>query len=107
MKNSINKFFNETALECHLNLGHRLSWGFYFSHNDSGILKKAKSMLDSEGFSKLEICYENKTYYLCVEEINIHTCETLCERCIEFDTLAQKLNIHSFDGFDVEEIGLR
>ncbi|XOB63183.1 ribonuclease E inhibitor RraB [Campylobacterota bacterium DY0563] len=107
MRKNIEEFFNKTAREYSINLNTRLSWGFYFSNNDSKVLRKAKELLDSEGYSTLEICYENKTYYLCVEEINIHTKDTLYNRCKEFENIAQTLHISSFEGFDVEEMGLK
>ena len=104
MKKSIEEFFNKTAKEYDINLNSRLSWGFYFSNSDSKVLRKAKEILDYDGYSTLEICYENKTYYLCVEEINIHTKDTLYDRCKEFENIAENLQINSFEGFDVEEM---
>lgn len=106
MEKNIKKFFNETAKENNLNLNNKLSWGFYFSHKQSDNLQEAKNLLDPNRYSSSEIIFENKTYYLCVEEINVHNVDSLYNRCKEFQTLAEKLHINSFDGFDVEEIAV-
>lgn len=107
MRKNIIKFFNEIAQENNINIKDELSWGFYFSDDESELLREAKRVLDKEGYSTLEIFYENKTYYLCVEEICVHSSNSLYERCEKFEKLAKELNIHSFDGFDVEEQGLK
>ncbi|QKF81428.1 hypothetical protein [Halarcobacter ebronensis] len=103
MRRKIEQFFYELENENDMTLNRVLSWGFFFSDDNVNLLKKAKELLASNDFSKIEVFYDNGTYHLCLEEITKHDIESLCQRCNNFKKFAKELKIEHFNGFDVEE----
>eukprot|EP01029_Cantina_marsupialis_P013525 TRINITY_DN2997_c0_g1_i2.p1 TRINITY_DN2997_c0_g1~~TRINITY_DN2997_c0_g1_i2.p1 ORF type:complete len:115 (+),score=8.01 TRINITY_DN2997_c0_g1_i2:2-346(+) len=107
MNSIVDEFFEDIANESNIDVNKVLSWGFYFSDKNKETLREAKKILREEGYISHEIFYENKTYYLCIEEIKKHNKKSLHQICKKFNHFAKEYDIHSFDGFDVEEIGLK
>lgn len=104
-KNDIENFFSQTIdTNRELNSRNLLSWGYYFRNNQINTLEEAKQILISNGYSFAEIILEDDEYYLQIEKIESHTIDSLYDRCLELNTLAQRLQINSFDGFDVEAV---
>lgn len=103
-RNDIENFFFQIIINSELSTKSNLSWGYYFRSNQSTSLEEAKKILISNGYDFAEIILEGKEYYLQIEKIETHTIDSLYDRCLELDTLAQRLQINSFDGFDVEAI---
>lgn len=103
-RNDIEKFFFHIIIDSDLSPKNSLSWGYYFRNEKVTSLEEARKILISNGYDFAEIILEGKEYYLQIEKVETHTIDSLYDRCLELNTLAQKLQINSFDGFDVEAV---
>lgn len=103
-KSYIEKYFKTIKKQTDLNLKEQLNWGFYFSHNKKELLVRAldSSFFNTYDFTEVVCC--NNSYYLQITKNEIHTKESLFERCKELYIFSKNLGINSFEGFDVEKI---
>ena len=87
-------------------------WGYFFTHNEPKLLKKAAKKLQELGYKVVDIYLSDKenpkdpdTYWLHVERIEIHTPKTLDKRNNELYMFANEFGIDSYDGMDVGPVG--
>lgn len=85
-------------------LKEELSWGFYFSNKDKELLNIACKHALLNIYDFIEVIYCDDLYHLQVAKNEIHTEESLFQRCNELYEFSKSLGIDSFNGFDVEEI---
>ena len=85
-------------------------WGYFFTHKEPELLKKAKDLLNDRGYRFVDIYISENEYgqrdmwWLHVEKQEIHTPETLNFRNQELSKIALGLQIDSYDGWDVGPI---
>ena len=106
MKSFINNYFRYLSKDCNIDIKKNSSWVFYFSDKNKQNLLQFINNLDSNLYSRYEIYYEDGRYYLYIEEINIHTKESLYRRYKKLLYVAKKFRIEHFYGFDAENITL-
>jgi hypothetical protein len=85
-----------------LNVDGPLLWGYFFLDPDRAKLGAAAKELSAKGYHVVGIADNGRGLYrLHVARVEVHTAESLYARDIEFDTLARKHHILSYDGMDV------
>ena len=78
-------------------------WGYFFTDTDPKKLERVVEPLTNSGYLFVSI-YETddkSTYFLHVERAEKHTPQTLHARNAEFNKLAEKFGLESYDGMDV------
>lgn len=101
----IEDFFHDVQTTDNIDFSDDLSWGYYFSHFEKSKLEHIKTILLKQGYSFAEIIEEqDNRYYLHIEKIEKHTVDSLTKRDLELLGYANKFNIDSYDGFDVEAV---
>lgn len=103
-KTYIKKYFKTINSLKNLDLKKELNWGFYFSHDKKEHLINVSNHSILSKYDLIEIVSCDNSYYLQIAKNEIHTEETLFERCIELYKFSKNQGIDSFDGFDVEEV---
>ena len=98
---SIKETFKKMATDG-VNTQKELLWGYFFTNKTINQLEMVADKLKERGYQKIEI-YQDKDglYWLNLEKVDIHTPESLFLICKEFNQLALKSNLESFDGYDV------
>ena len=91
----------ELAQKTNMDLSTHNLWGYFFTHHEPKLLKKAKKILKAKGFQYVKIYQSGGFWWLHVEKIEIHTPESLDKRNDELYILADKLKLDSYDGMDV------
>ncbi len=84
-----------------------LLWGYFFTDPNFEKLKLVADALSSKGYRFVSIypTDDKSTFFLHVEKVEHHTPESLNIRNIEFDDLADRFNLESYDGMDVGLVG--
>ena len=80
-----------------------LLWGYFFTDPDPTKLEPLAKQLASDGYRVVAIypTDDGSTHFLHVERIEHHTPKTLHARNQEFEALAAKFHVQSYDGMDV------
>jgi Regulator of ribonuclease activity B len=80
-----------------------LLWGYFFTDTNPDKLKPIQNYLVDSGyrFVDLYLTEDGDTFFLHVEKIEHHTPQSLYQRNLELDKLADKYQIDSYDGMDV------
>jgi hypothetical protein len=85
-----------------VNVDGPLLWGYFFLDPDRAKLGAAAKELSAKGYRVVGIASNGRGLYrLHVARVEVHTAESLYARDIEFDALARKFHILSYDGMDV------
>jgi hypothetical protein len=81
----------------------KLLWGYFFTDPDPRKLQPVADHLTKLGYHFVSIypTDDKTTFLLHVEKIEHHTPESLNERNVEFDKLAEQFHLESYDGMDV------
>ena len=80
-------------------------WGYFFLGRAAEDLRRARSLLEREGYRFVEIFppepADGEFLTLHMERVEVHTAATLKARNLKLCALASELNLQSYDGMDV------
>jgi hypothetical protein len=110
---TIKDIFETAKKEDGWNFAEPMLYSFYFVDEDADKLEKLGDHLESEGYDFIDIFElgDEETgestgeYLLHVDRVETHTPESLAERNVELQRLADEYEIETFDGWEVGEIG--
>ncbi len=109
----IRQIFAEAKQEDNWNLEEPMLYSFYFVDESIEKLEKLGLKLEADGYDFIDIFElgDEKTeestgeYLLHIDKVEIHTPESLAQRNIEFQTLANEFELESYDGWEFGETG--
>ena len=109
----INEIFNKARTEDNWNTGEDMLYSYYFVDTDVDKLEKLGLKLEADGYDFLDIFElgDEETdestgeYLLHIDKVETHTPESLAQRNVEFQTLANEHEIASYDGWEFGEVG--
>jgi Regulator of ribonuclease activity B len=109
----INEIFNTARTEDKWNLDEEMLYSYYFVDTDVDKLEKLGLQLENEGYDFIDIFElgDEETdestgeYLLHIDKVETHTPESLAQRNVEFQTLANEHEIASYDGWEFGEVG--
>jgi hypothetical protein len=109
----IREIFETARTEDQWKLEEEMLYSFYFVDRDVDKLEKLGLHLEKEGYDFIDIFElgDNETeestgeYLLHIDKVEIHTPETLAQRNVEFQKLADEYEIASYDGWEFGEVG--
>jgi hypothetical protein len=80
-----------------------LLWGYFFTDPDESRLTPVADHLAQQGYRVVKIypTDDGSTRFLHVEKVEVHTPRSLHARNTEFEALAARFGIQSYDGMDV------
>ncbi|HVE57198.1 MAG TPA: ribonuclease E inhibitor RraB [Pyrinomonadaceae bacterium] len=110
---SINEIFDKARTEDKWNTEGEMLYSFYFVDTDVDKLEKLGLKLEADGYDFIDIFElgDEETdestgeYLLHIDKVEIHTPESLAQRNVEFQTLANEYEIASYDGWEFGEVG--
>ena len=110
---SINEIFDKARTEDNWNTEGEMLYSFYFVDTDVDKLEKLGLKLEADGYDFIDIFElgDEETdestgeYLLHIDKTEIHTPESLAQRNVEFQTLANENEIASYDGWEFGEVG--
>jgi hypothetical protein len=110
---SINEIFDKARTEDKWNTEGEMLYSFYFVDTDVDKLEKLGLKLEADGYDFVDIFElgDEETdestgeYLLHIDKVEIHTPESLAQRNVEFQTLANEYEIASYDGWEFGEVG--
>ncbi len=110
---SIKKIFDDAKQEDNWNLGEEMLYSFYFVDEDVDKLEKLGLQLEEDGYDFIDIFElgDEETdestgeYLLHIDKAEIHTPESLAQRNVEFQKLADEYEIKTYDGWEFGEVG--
>lgn len=109
----IREIFAEAKQEDDWNLDEPMLYTYYFVDKDAEKLEKLGEHLQAEGFDFIDIFElgdedtdeSTGEYLLHIDKIETHTPESLAQRNVEFQKLAARYDIETYDGWEFGEIG--
>lgn len=109
----IKEIFEQAKTEDGWNLDEDMLYSYYFVDKDAEKLEALGNKLEADGYDFVDIFElgDEKTeeptgeYLLHIDKIEIHTPESLAERNVEFQRLADEHKIATYDGWEFGEIG--
>lgn len=109
----IEEIFATARNEDKWNLDEEMLYSFYFVDESIEKLEKLGLYLEKEGYEFLDIFElgDEETdestgeYLLHIDKIEVHTPESLAQRNVEFQKLADEYEIASYDGWEFGEPG--
>lgn len=109
----IREIFADAKQEDNWNIDEPMLYSFYFVDKSVEKLEKLGLKLEAEGYDFVDIFElgdeetEKSTgeYLLHIDKIEIHTPESIAERNVEFQKLADQFEIETYDGWEFGEIG--
>lgn len=109
----IRKIFDEARREDDWNLNEEMLFSYYFVDKDVDKLEKLGLKLEADGYDFVDVfelgdeATDESTgeYLLHIDKIEIHTPESLAERNVEFQRLADEFEIETYDGWEFGEVG--
>jgi hypothetical protein len=110
---SINEIFEKARTEDNWNTEGEMLYSFYFVDTDVDKLEKLGLKLEADGYDFVDIFElgDEETdestgeYLLHIDKVEIHTPESLAQRNVEFQNLANEYEIASYDGWEFGEVG--
>ena len=108
----IREIFNQARTEDGWNLDEAMLYSYYFIAEDPEVLEKLGIHLDKEGYDFIDVFElgDEETdeptgeYLLHIDKEEIHTPESLAERNVVFNRLAEEYEV-SYDGWEFGETG--
>ncbi len=101
-RNSIDAMFSQMRAKAPWNVDGPLLWGYFFFDRSQEKLQSAASELAAKGYRVVSIeQVPGGMFRLHVEQIEVHTPESLDARNQELYALADRLKIDSYNGMDV------
>ncbi|MEP6903487.1 MAG: ribonuclease E inhibitor RraB [Actinomycetota bacterium] len=109
----IREIFNTARTEDKWNTDEEMLYSYYFVDTDVEKLEKLGLKLETDGYDFLDIFElgDEETdestgeYLLHIDKTEIHTPESLAQRNVEFQRLADESEIASYDGWEFGEVG--
>ena len=109
----IREIFNDAKTQDSWNLEEEMLFSFYFVDKNVDKLEKLGLKLEADGYDFIDIFElgDEKTdvstgeYLLHIDKVEMHTPESLAQRNVEFQTLADEYEIETYDGWEFGEIG--
>ncbi len=109
----IKKIFADAASEDKWNLGEEMLYSFYFVDTDVDKLEKLGLKLEADGYDFVDVFElgDEKTdestgeYLLHIDKVEVHTPESLAQRNVEFQKLADEYELETYDGWEFGEVG--
>jgi hypothetical protein len=110
---TIREIFAQAKQEDNWNLDEPMLYSFYFVDESVEKLEKLGLYLEKEGYDFVDIFElgdeetEQSTgeYLLHIDKVETHTPESLAQRNVEFQRLADEYEIETFDGWEFGEVG--
>ena len=110
---TIREIFAQAKQEDNWNLDEPMLYSFYFVDESVDKLEKLGLKLEADGYDFVDIFElgDEKTdestgeYLLHIDKVETHTPETLAQRNVEFQRLADEYEIESYDGWEFGEVG--
>src|SRR5215203_2805745 len=109
----INEIFDAARSEDKWNIDEEMLYSYYFVDEDIDKLEKLGNELEKRGYDFIDIfeLADEKTdeatgeYLLHIDKVETHTPESLAQRNVEFQNLANEYEIASYDGWEFGEVG--
>ena len=109
----IREIFAEAKQEDNWNIDEPMLYSFYFVDKSVDKLEKLGLKLEADGYDFVDIFElgdeetEKSTgeYLLHIDKIEIHKPESIAQRNVEFQKLADQFEIETYDGWEFGEIG--
>jgi regulator of RNase E activity RraB len=109
----IKEIFEEARREDGWNLDEEMLYSYYWVDESVEKLEKLGLHLEKEGYDFIDIFElgeegsETPTgeYLLHIDKVETHTPESLAERNVEFQKLADEYEIQTYDGWEFGEVG--
>jgi Regulator of ribonuclease activity B len=99
-KAQLESMFANIAEKTSWDLEGEMLWGYFFKSPTEAALVPAADDLEAKGYSLVGIREDEGQWWLHVEQVEIHSVETLLQRNDEFYALAEAMKIE-YDGMDV------
>jgi hypothetical protein len=109
----IKEIFAEAKAEDNWNLEEPMLYTYYWVDTNVEKLEKLGNHLQEQGYDFVDV-FElgdedtNKStgeYLLHIDKVEVHTPESLAERNVEFQKLADEYEIETYDGWEFGEVG--
>ena len=109
----IREIFETARTDDGWNLDGEMLYSYYFVDESIEKLEKLGNYLQAEGYDFIDIFElgDEETdeptgeYLVHIDKVEIHTPESLAQRNIEFQNLADEYEIESYDGWEFGEVG--
>ena len=109
----IREIFDAARTEDKWNLDEEMLYSFYFVDTSIEKLEKLGLKLEADGYEFVDIFELGEDdsdkatgeYLLHIDKVEIHTPESLAQRNVEFQKLADEYEIETFDGWEFGEVG--
>ncbi len=109
----IREIFNDAKTQDNWNLDEEMLFSYYFVDKNVDKLEKLGLKLEADGYDFLDVFElgDEKTdestgeYLLHIDKVETHTPESLAQRNVEFQKLADEYEIGTYDGWEFGEIG--
>jgi hypothetical protein len=109
----IKEIFNAAKTEDNWNLDEDMLYSYYFVDTDVDKLEKLGLKLEDEGYDFVDIFElgDEETdkstgeFLLHIDKVEKHTPESLAQRNVEFQKLADEYDIKTYDGWEFGEVG--
>lgn len=109
----ITEIFNDAKTEDGWDLSQEMLYSFYFVDENVDKLEKLGLHLEKEGYDFVDIFElgdeetEKSTgeYLLHIDKTEVHSPESLAQRNVEFQKLAEEYTIKTYDGWEFGEVG--
>jgi hypothetical protein len=110
---TIREIFTQAKQEDNWNLDEPMLYSFYFVDESVDKLEKLGLKLEADGYDFVDIFElgDEETnestgeYLLHIDKVEIHTPESLADRNVEFQRLADEYEIETYDGWEFGEVG--
>ena len=109
----ITEIFNDAKTEDGWDLTEEMLYSFYFVDESVDKLEKLGLKLEADGYDFVDVFElgDEETdkstgeYLLHIDKVEIHTPESLAQRNVEFQKLADEHQLVSYDGWEFGEVG--
>jgi hypothetical protein len=109
----IREIFNAAKTEDNWDLNEEMLYSFYFVDKAVDKLEKLGLKLEADGYDFVDIfelgdeTTDESTgeYLLHIDKVETHTPESLAQRNVEFQRLADEYQIETYDGWEFGEVG--
>ncbi len=109
----IREIFKDAKTQDNWNLDEEMLFSYYFVDKSVDKLEKLGLKLEADGYDFLDVFElgDEKTdestgeYLLHIDKVETHTPESLAQRNVEFQKLADEYEIGTYDGWEFGEIG--
>jgi len=109
----IREIFNDAKTQDDWDLSEEMLYSYYFVDKDVDKLEKLGLKLEADDYDFVDVFelgdeetdVSTGEYLLHIDKIEIHTPESLAQRNVEFQKLADEYEIATYDGWEFGEVG--